>query len=216
MSEPDFLWGEVDGKQFACALNRVYEEVVQWRRNLFKVPSGKAGKAFVRELSRMFNAYAEGSALESMAMKAAMTMPALLLQKPSSRSKAKEHATHLERHLKLWSEGKLDDLIHEGHTIQHQLIRGQKSLQQNDEQTSRRFAKLMMEGKVRAALRLVTQANSSSPLPLNNLANPNDPNSTQTVRDILLEKHPPKQPPRHSSIIKPHVPLAELHPVATV
>ena len=113
----------------------------------------------------------------------------------------------------MWSEGKLDDLIHEGRTIQHQLIRGQKSLQQNDDQTSRRFAKLMMEGKVRAALRLVTQANSSGPLPLNNLANPNDPNSTQTVRDILLEKHPPKQPPRHSSIIKPHVPLAEPHPV---
>ena len=38
VSEPDFLWGEVDGKQFACALNRVYEEVVQWRRNLLQGP----------------------------------------------------------------------------------------------------------------------------------------------------------------------------------
>ena len=69
----------------------------------------------------MFNAYAEGSALKSVAMKAAMTMPALLLQKPSSRSKAREHATHLERHMKLWLEGKLDDLMHEGRTIQQQL-----------------------------------------------------------------------------------------------
>ena len=68
--DPDFRWGEVEyGRSFACALNRVYyDEIVQWRRNLFKVPSGKAGKTFVRELSRMFNAYADGSA-----MKAAMT-----------------------------------------------------------------------------------------------------------------------------------------------
>ena len=117
--EPDFRWGEVkEGRSFACALNRVYDEIVQWKRNLFKVPSGNAGKAFVRELSRMFNAYAEGSALECVAMKAAMTMPALLLQKPSSRSKAREHILHLERRLKLWSDGKLDDLLHEGRTVQ--------------------------------------------------------------------------------------------------
>ena len=81
-----------DGRSFACALNRVYDEIVQWKRNLFKVPSGKAGKAFVRELSGMFSAYAKGSALECVAMKAAMTIPALLLQKPSSRSKARDHS----------------------------------------------------------------------------------------------------------------------------
>ena len=86
-------------------LSRIYDEIVQWKRNLFKVPSGNAGKAFVRELTRMFNAYAEGSALECVAMKAAMTMPALLLQKPSSRSKAREHALHLESCLKLWLDG---------------------------------------------------------------------------------------------------------------
>lgn len=57
----------------------------------------------------------------------------------------------------------------------------------------------MMEGKVRTALRLITQENGGGPLPLNNPANPNDPNSTQTVRDILIEKRPPKQPPKSST-----------------
>ena len=133
-------------------LSRIYDEIVQWKRNLFKVPSGNAGKAFVRELTRMFNAYAEGSALECVAMKAAMTMPALLLQKPSSRSKAREHALHLECRLKLWMDGKLDDLVHEGHTIQRQLTRSQQSQRKDDDRTARLFAKLMMNGKVRAAL----------------------------------------------------------------
>lgn len=67
----------------------------------------------------------------------------------------------------------------------------------------------MMEGKVRAAQRLVTQANGSGPLPLNNIANTNDPTSTQTVRDILLEKHPPKQQPKKSTIVKPDTHVAE-------
>ena len=91
ISTPNFRWGDVDGETFACSINRSYEVIVHWRRNLFKVPSGKAGKAFVRELTRMFRAYADGSALESVAMKAAMVMPALLLQKPHPRSKAKDH-----------------------------------------------------------------------------------------------------------------------------
>ena len=36
---------------------------------------------------------------------------------------------------------------------------------------------------------------------------------TQTVRDILLKKHPIKQPPKHSTTIKSDVPLVEPHPV---
>ena len=60
----------------------VYNENMHWRRNQFKVPSGKAGTTFVCELSRMFSAYADRSALESVALKAAMVMPALFLRKP--------------------------------------------------------------------------------------------------------------------------------------
>ena len=46
------------------------------------IPSGAQGKRFVGELARLFNAFASESALEVFAIKAAMAMPALLLQKP--------------------------------------------------------------------------------------------------------------------------------------
>ena len=108
-------------------------------------------------------------------------MPALLLQKPSSKSKAKEHTLHLERRLKFWLEGKLDELVHEGRTIQRQLTRNLQRQQKSDDGTARIFSKLMMEGKVRAALRLVTQTNGCGSLPLNNLANSNYPTRAQTV-----------------------------------
>ena len=107
-SEPTSSWGDVDGETFRCALNGTYDEIVHWKRNLFKVPSGKAGTAFVHELSRMFRAYADHSALENVAMKAAMVMPALLLQKPHSRSKTKDHVLHLACWLQIWGSGKLN------------------------------------------------------------------------------------------------------------
>lgn len=58
--------------------------------NLFMVPYGKAVKSFVSELARLFKAFATASALESIALKAATLMPILLLQKPVSKSKAKD------------------------------------------------------------------------------------------------------------------------------
>ena len=79
---------EIEGVVFAQAIQNCYKEIVHWKRNLFKVPSGRAGKSFIRELGRMFQAYADASALESIALQAAMAMPALL-QKPHPKSKSK-------------------------------------------------------------------------------------------------------------------------------
>ena len=199
----------MDGETFSCALNGFYKVTIHWRRNLFKVPSGKAGTAFVRELFRIFRAYANHSALESIAMKAAMVMPALLLQKPHPRSKAKDHALHLERRLKLWESGKLKELMDEGRTIQHQLNQNRLKRQ---EDTERIFAKLMMEGKVRAALRVVTANNGNGTLPLDKVVDP-EKNTSETVRDVLLKKHPPKQLPRLSSLIESDLPPPEPHPI---
>jgi len=50
-------------------VNRCNDEAVHWRRNLFNIPSGKVEVAFVNELSRLFWAYAESSALEGVALK---------------------------------------------------------------------------------------------------------------------------------------------------
>ena len=69
-----------------------YSEAVHWKRNIFLVPSGSVGKEFIQEMARIFEAYAEGSQLESFALTAAMTMPLLLLQKPH-----KEHTCQLSR-----------------------------------------------------------------------------------------------------------------------
>ncbi len=81
-------------------LDQTYTEVIRWRRNCFSVPTGKAGKGVVSELARLYQTFGSASALESVALKAAIVLPILLLQKPSKSSKCKDHikkATTLAR-----------------------------------------------------------------------------------------------------------------------
>ena len=82
MSSDSAIWKTRTGQEFSDDINDAYSKIVHWKHNLFMIPSGAQGKRFVGELARLFNAFASESALEVFAIKAAMTMPALLLQKP--------------------------------------------------------------------------------------------------------------------------------------
>ena len=75
MEEPNFIWGSIQGEEFCTKVNQPYKEVVHWHRNMFRVPSGSAGKA------ELYQAYVDGSGLESIALKACTVAPILLLQK---------------------------------------------------------------------------------------------------------------------------------------
>ena len=207
--EPIFMWGIHDGTTFDHSLTCCYAEVVHWKRNLFKIPSGKAGNSFVKEITRLLRAYTEASALESVALKAVMVMPHLLLQKSHRTSKAKDHVAQLERRLETWANGDLDQLLHEGRTIQKQLSSGPNKTPSHDAKVAQRFSKLMMEGKVKAALRLITDQERGGLLPLDSVAS-SEGTTTKTVRDILLEKHPSAQPPFPSAICEPSETIYEL------
>ena len=121
MADPTFYWGEYEAPHFIDMLNATYDEAIHWRLNLFKIPYGTAGKSFTLELARTYKAFAESSALESIALKAATIMPILLLQKPSKRSKTKDHIRCLQRRLISWKDGNLNELLREGKTIQQRI-----------------------------------------------------------------------------------------------
>lgn len=91
--------------------------------------------------------------------------------------------------------------------FQHQL---NQNPPKKHEDTARIFAKFIMEGKVRAALRILTDSNGSGILPLDKVV---DEDTLETVCDVLLKKHPPKQPRKLSSLIEPDSPPPEPHPV---
>ena len=204
LSAPNFRWGDIDGAAFSVKVDKAYEEAVHWKRNLFEVPKGKVGAEFVRELSRLLDAYSDATALESMALKASMILPLLLLQRPHPRSKPKDHTRCLGDRMTKWLKGDVDSLLHECTSIQSRLNH-RKRHSQEDGQAARSFAKLVSLGNLKAAMRLITEQNDYGCLQLDNI----QPDG-RTVKDHLLGKHPPRTPASplaisdQSPAIEPH------------
>ena len=91
----------------------------------------------------------------------------------------------------LWKNGQLNELVLEGRAIQNRLpTQDSKS---SKEDISRKFAKLMFAGKTKQALDLLSNGIKGGILNLDSPSNPND-QSSPTVKDILLSKHPNNQP----------------------
>ena len=212
----DFVWGqgEVSPKEFVRNVRAAYSESVHWRRNIFSVPSGKSGKEFVRELAGLFKAYANGSALESIALTAAMLLPRLLLQRPHQTSKSKEHMQCLERRLASWRAGDIDTLLTEGRTIQGRLLRNKLSNKFHEDKVARSFARLMFQGKTKAALRLINEQEKGDLLHLDNvIGHESSTNAPFTVREALLSKHPDGRPASPDALVSGDMEPPTIHPI---
>ena len=205
---PTFTRGTLNGPDFTILLDKTYKEVISWRRNCFSVPTSKAGREFVSELARMYQAFGSAAALELVALKASIVLPILLLQKPCKASKTKNHVKCLERRLQYWLNGELDELVREGRTIQQRLPKSRPA--RADSNIARTFSNLMFKGKCKAALDLLSESDKGGILHLDARVNPDDL-SSPTVREALLQKHPPSQK-LHSECIVDEEPQ-EPHPV---
>ena len=96
---------------FSLHINKAYQQIVHWEPNLFKLHSGSSGIFFVKSITSLLSVYAEGTALESIALKAAMCMPALL--RPHNHSKKADHVNLIKSKLSKWKNGDIDLLLHE-------------------------------------------------------------------------------------------------------
>ena len=148
-------------------------------------------------LCLLIRAYADSSAMESIALRALLAMPALLLQNSNHRSKMKYNSLTLERRLKHWFDGNVDSCFHDSRTIQLRLPPVSKPTKSN-EKTGRSFSQLlMMLGKVKSALQLLTDSSKGGVMLLD--ATLLEGSSKRTVRDALLEKHPAPSAITHSA-----------------
>ena len=153
-----FQWGDIPGNEFVQIINKAYEKIVFWRKNLFKLPSGSAGKRYISEITKLLNGWTFNSPWKDISFKAIHIMPGLLLQKPSKNSKAKDHANALRRRLILWLKGDIESLLHEAETIQKRL----KTIHRRKDigQISKSFAAMMKNGNVNGALKLSESRNA--------------------------------------------------------
>ncbi len=144
-------WGVLKGSEITEAVHHAYSKIVHWKKNLFKVPTGKAGQDFIEEVSKTLVHYVSGSHFESLALTMSMIIFPLLLQKPSRSSKAKDHKIYLAKRLALWRSGEICKIVKECTTIQSRL----KAPKPDVDHHEKVFARLMLQGKVSAALRWV-------------------------------------------------------------
>ena len=207
----------VDFPSVVDSINAAYAEVVHWKNNLFSVPFGRMGKTFVDELTRLFQAFGERSALEPIALKAAMVLPALVLQRPHASSRAKDHVQCLERRLPLWKAGQIDELVRESRTIQAHLASATRSRNGlTAESFHRTFANLVFSGKLSAAMRLLEEMDSDhASRGVLDLQSPSAPGSSSTVKDVLVSKHPPAADLSDEALahLDPAYEPVEVHPV---
>ena len=120
---------------------------------------------------------------------------------PSSRTPGQlcntQGATHkelvacLSRSLDLWTDGQFQDLLREGRVVQEHLEcmtkRGKQCTQADQEEDEARFfGRRMFQGKVKGALRALSESGRGRVLMLDEETSPG-----VTVREALKSKHPP-------------------------
>ena len=150
-------WGPHSSEEITSIANGIYEEIVYWKNNVFTMPSGAAGKRYLRESTRLIEIWlADKKPLCDVAMKMLMCMPKMLLQKPSRKSRARQHSTYLNKRLDLWEKGDFEGLMKENKAIQHKLREGSPS-KGTAESIAKGFARLILQGRVHAALRLLNR-----------------------------------------------------------
>ena len=107
------MWGNISHQRFCEEINNIYNEVVHFQRNICNLLSGGAGKHFIEELIFWLKQFNSNSDPNSVALKAFMVLPSVILQKPLATSKSKEHSVAIERRLALWRQGDLNMLMKE-------------------------------------------------------------------------------------------------------
>ena len=179
----EIKWGiQSDGNAIIISSSTIidaYNEIITWRKNVFLVPYGKIGRDFIDQVTLHINDWNSGSENQHVSLKAALVLIAVSLQKPSPKSKTKDHQDALSNRLALWKEGKIDKLLREGRIIQG-----------CTPDRSKVFAKLVLEGQINSALRFLSESSSGGVLAL-----------TDKVMTQLKQKRPNPQPAKLGSLI---------------
>ena len=145
-SDESLRWGKVSLTEFEEQLISCYKEIVKWKKNLFMLPSGRAGKEFLTEMKRLVDLFINITSFNHVALNALMVFGPLLLQKPSRSSKSSDHVKYLSKRLTLWKDGDLVTILGEARAIQKRFCKLQPK--KDPDHARKVFVRLMLEGEV--------------------------------------------------------------------
>ena len=194
--EPTGKWKDTDKSlsDIKKQAEEAFEKMKYWRRNLWKTPGGKVGKLIIKEMTFLITNWIKRSQMEEIALTLNMIFLPLMLQKSGPKVRAASLKEIIEARYHKWSKGHIKELVEEAEYIQDRIERMNKNY---TEKAVKLFARLMMQGKVKQALRVVAGSQGgvakASPETLQKLkekhpsAAPTDP---KTLAEGLFKKIP--------------------------
>ena len=96
--------------EIQAVIDAVHSKIVTWKKNTFDVPTTKCGKDVVIEATRLLKLFNARSEMEPVAVNLLVIFFPLMLQKPSRRSKTKDHKRYLSKRLQWWKDGKIAEI----------------------------------------------------------------------------------------------------------
>ena len=130
----------------------------------------------------------QGFRNEFIALKVAIVLLALCLQKPGHKSKSKDDQDCLAKRLVSWKKGEVDTLLREGRMIQRSLRNSRRATDPPNK--AEIFANLVMTGQINYALRYLSDDQIGGILPL-----------SDDVMEQLKEKDPEPQDVQLGSLL---------------
>ena len=167
----------------------IFDKSTHWRRNIFSLPSGKVGKDFINEMTKLIDLWCNKDTDAKFMLYGLMILPKLILQKHTKNPNAKNIKQTMSRRLELWKEEKFYDLFTEALAIQTR-IKEPKTIS-NDEDILMSFRRLMSNGKINAAMKVLENTNGTGILPINNdttnMLNDKHPKGEDDKKDMILQ-----------------------------
>ena len=140
-------WGELEGEQaIRSAIDTIYNEILDWKKNIFPIPRGKCGNDLIKELTRLIQLFVRDTEWQRLSLALVHIFLPIMLQKPSAKSKPRDNARYLTTRLQRWSEGQQE-------LIMKECLERLKRSKKKEEAREKAIGRLMMLGKIVQAVK---------------------------------------------------------------
>ena len=184
-----------------------WKAITQLSGRHYDLPRNSCGRRYVSLLTTEIQDLTRGT----FPSERALLFSSVILQRDRTIKKGQDILHTRNRRMDLWELNNHDSLVQEAIRCDRP-FQTRRRRKNHDEHTKRVFSRLMLLGKIRAAMRWLTNRSKGSVLSPNDQV-PSTTNSTTTsisVLEALKQKHPQPHPPHSFSLLQPSsLPLLE-------
>ena len=184
-----------------------WEKIIQLNGRHYNLPGGSIARKYVDLITEETQHPAAGN----FPSERLIVCSSVILQRDRMIKKAMDVRRLMERQLSMWKEEKYDLLVQEAERCDRAFKN--RSRTKDEEHKIRVFTRLMIQEKVRAAMRWITDGSNNRvllPTEIVETIDRNGQKSQQTVMEVLKWKHPLPCPLYSTSLLEcDHLPLLE-------